>query len=497
MGEKQISQAASSAPHLVRNSLFYALLGVATIGVALLLWRLPLPFIRTFESLRQPAPPFQLFVFCATVALIVAATVALRRGKDAALGARVPIILLVLVGLHYLSFMRQHSARSWDYECYEQAAQAIVAGSNPYGGCYLYWPLVAQTMAVLHQLSALGLAALPTAGNTEAGQLWDLLFYLYEASQWLLIILAYFLCYRFARRVALNPLVAALLVAGLFVFNNPLVATITYNQVNLWVLNLVLLALLLWRTHPWLSGLAVALGGQIKLYPLIFLLPWTLTKQVRAVAGAAVGTLALVLIQTGGGRDWHLWSQFLAFAGTFPKGRYFRDNSLHSVIYNVYDQSVRGLGWPTTNLQATVDLLYSGAILLMCGYFLVRFVVRERAYAALADGGEQAAMDRFYGHTMDAVALGLIISPVVWEHHYVLAMPLVIWAVATQGHVHPWPVGIAAFLIFAIPTFDVFPVSYHRLVGLLYLVHLTWPAALPLQSPQPIPLSQVRELFKS
>jgi hypothetical protein len=97
---------------------------------------------------------------------------------------------------------------------------------------------------------------------------------------------------------------------------------------------------------------------------------------------------------------------------------------------------------------------------------------------------------------MDALALGLMTSPVVWEHHYVLAIPLVIWAFATQGMARPWQVGIGAFLIFAIPTFDVFPLSYHRILGLLFLVHITWPAALILPVPLPTRVAQVQGLFK-
>ena len=79
---------------------------------------------------------------------------------------------------------------------------------------------------------------------------------------------------------------------------------------------------------------------------------------------------------------------------------------------------------------------------------------------------------------MDAVALTLLISPLVWENHYVLAVPLALWAVATRWRDRPWQIGIGVFLMFALPTFDVFPLSYHRIVGLLMLLQLTSPKAL-------------------
>jgi hypothetical protein len=82
---------------------------------------------------------------------------------------------------------------------------------------------------------------------------------------------------------------------------------------------------------------------------------------------------------------------------------------------------------------------------------------------------------RFSGHVVDSVALMLLLSPMVWEHHYVLALPLAVWAVATQGSSRPWPIGLALVLMFAVPTFDVFPLSYHRIAGLLMLVALSSP----------------------
>jgi hypothetical protein len=83
-----------------------------------------------------------------------------------------------------------------------------------------------------------------------------------------------------------------------------------------------------------------------------------------------------------------------------------------------------------------------------------------------------------YGHAVDALALALLVSPTVWEHHYVLALPLVLWAAAKRGRDRPWPVAIGAFLMLAVPTFDLFPLSYHRIVGLVLLLILTSPGKL-------------------
>ena len=79
---------------------------------------------------------------------------------------------------------------------------------------------------------------------------------------------------------------------------------------------------------------------------------------------------------------------------------------------------------------------------------------------------------------MDAFAAMLLLAPMVWEHHYVLAIPIVIWAAATIGTQKPMQLVISAFLMMGIPTFDFFPFSYHRLAGLIWMLALTSPSLL-------------------
>ncbi|MEZ4731858.1 MAG: glycosyltransferase family 87 protein [Caldilineaceae bacterium] len=342
-----------------RRALFlYSALAVATVALPLLLWRLPYPFIRLMDATYHPIPLLQLFVFCAAVALTGVGGYTLYRHWGEHLSRQFPLLLSLLVFFHFLALLRQHAARSWDYHCYEQAAQAIVQGLNPYGNCYLYFPTPAQTLAWLYTVGAYGASLVITDGATKTAQLWDLVFYWYEAMQFLQLILAYALCYRLARRLGLAQGRAGLLVAGLFLFNNPLLATLKHNQVNLWVLNSILLAMLWLPRAPLLSGLCVAFGGHVKIYPLILLLPWILTRQWRALGGAALGMVGVLLVQTKGGQDWQLWQAFLAFAGAFPQGTLFRDNSLHSLVYN----SIGHLKWLLGDASHTVNEHWSGAL---------------------------------------------------------------------------------------------------------------------------------------
>jgi hypothetical protein len=89
--------------------------------------------------------------------------------------------------------------------------------------------------------------------------------------------------------------------------------------------------------------------------------------------------------------------------------------------------------------------------------------------AGLSATGSLAAA-RLIAHGADALAFGLLVSPSAWEHHYVLAMPLVIWTIAMRGLARPWIVGIGVLRTLVVPTFDAFPLSYHRIVGLLLLL---------------------------
>ena len=118
--------------------------------------------------------------------------------------------------------------------------------------------------------------------------------------------------------------------------------------------------------------------------------------------------------------------------------------------------------------------------ILIVAWFSLRVLKREKAYSELVKASDSSRSSwneiyRLYGHSIDAIALGLLISPSVWEHHYVIAIPIALWAIVTRRWDRPWLVGVGTFLIFCLPTFDVFPLSHHRMIGLLILVYATSP----------------------
>lgn len=282
------------------NAFLWLLLGLAAILLPLLLQRLDLPII-TYTYSREYLP-FELFGLCGALALMAALYLEWRKRRNAPIEDKLPLILLLLVGLHFLILITEYSTKSGDYEDYQRAANAVLHGLNPYDGDYLYPPLTAQTFALTYRLVAWTSGWLGASAATEE-VLWNTVFYLFQCGQFFLILIAFVLCYLFARELGLPKIPASVLVGALFVFNSPLIRTLRHNQVNLYILDLLLLAILLLRRYPLLSGAAAALGGHIKLYPLILLAPWALGKKIAAVASTVISFFLILLLQIGLGRD--------------------------------------------------------------------------------------------------------------------------------------------------------------------------------------------------
>lgn len=387
----------------------------------------------------------------------------------------------LLVNFFFLTLIAEYSTRSWDYRCYEKAARALVAGANPYQEiCYLYPPLLAQLLSLAFRLLA-WVATQVGSPVLEEDWLWFLVFYLFRALHLVMVNLALLLGFQFARRLGVPQRRALIGVAALLIFSNPMFRTFRHHQVNLYVVNLIFLATLTMFSRPGISGLMVALGVHLKLYPFLIGIPAVLVRSGRTLLGILVGVVAVVLLQTNFARDWHVWRFYLESIPSFPSGTAFRDNSLHSVIFNSVKFGSRQLVIPAESTTAVVSAGVAVATVAVLLWFGVRFYRREQAYRVCteqrveADGTLDLPFLRLSGHVADTTALMLLISPMVWEHHYVIALPLAIWAIAMEGNSRPWPVFIALFLMFAVPTFDLFPFSYHRLAGLILLLILAHP----------------------
>jgi hypothetical protein len=445
--------------------------------VALLAVAAP-PFL---EALNPTLGAFQWRGLLASAALLLIATLEVGRrfGTDAS-GER-----WVVLGLFFASaffFLNQQTAMTFkhgDYINYESGAKALTRHENPYIGTgYIYPPLQAQVMEQV--FTGINVLVQRRAPGTNPERAWTLLFYLYDSSQFLQLLLAWCLCFSFATLAGLQPAAAAMTTTVLFFSNEPLQSTLTRTQINLWVLNASLLAMVLVARAPAKAGWALALGGHIKIYPLILVGPWAVCRRWAACLWAFVGAGVFLLLETRCGTRWELWRWFLQLFRQFPSGgNNPRSINLDGFISNSFLVPHNLFNAPLEGYVSRAQLL---AKALLVAWFIVRFLGREwrTARSALADVELRARLDmlRLQGHCVDALVFILAMAPLVWHHHYVLGMPLVLWAVAHDFREHPARVFLGACLFIGTMYCDVYPLAYVKIAGLCLLLWSTGPTRL-------------------
>ena len=358
-------------------------------------------------------------------------------------------LLPVFSAIHQVS---EYAKPSWDWKCYVGGAEAVLAGSTPYADCYLYPPLVAEAMASAYPWFAM----LGEFLSLNSPKHWMLMFFVWHSFQVLMVALLVYLLQRLVHREGGSALMGAVTVAVLLVVCTPLERTIRHNQVNLLVLNLILLGIDRVRATPTVSGGLLAVAAHIKLLPLVVLAPMALGRRWRFVMAAGAATVLVAAYPLLAGSSGALWAEFFGYGPQFVSGEYFRDNSFTGLIFNTVRVPIDAMGGTIQGMQA--PLRFAGAVTSVGVAAVVLFASRQRR------------------NTDDLGAIGLasmlLVTPVAWEHHYVWALPLMALVAVRRWERHPLTVATIVVLIGALPTFDVYPLSYHRLLGLLWLLRL-------------------------
>jgi hypothetical protein len=444
------------------RALLLAALAAFTVITPLLLVALGPPILSS--SYGASHMRFELLGFSGGASLLLLAILAVRARKGRPWQTLVPQLLPLLVTLSALVIVSEWSRKPFDYDCYEYAGRALLAGLDPYrhGLLYLYPPLTAQVMAGAWILVQ-GAASLFGGALTDDAA-WDVVFYLYQCMQVGLVAWLYVLGARFARRIGLPSPWAELLVAVLLVFANPLLRTLRHGQVNLLVLDLALAGVLAARSRPALAGAAIALAGHVKLYPLTLLLPLVLSRRWRAAAWTVGSLGTVVAFQIGFGEGLGLWTSFLEFYARVGGEVAFRNGSVHSLVFN----TIRLTGGAAL-AEPVASAVARCASVAALAWLALRVLARERERRV----GRRTDEPSFLADAADCLAIALLASPSAWEHHFLFALPLVLVAVATRVPERTGAVALGAFLMLGMPTFDLFPLGYHRLAGLLLLLWIT------------------------
>jgi hypothetical protein len=247
--------------------------------------------------------------------------------------------------------------------------------------------------------------------------------------------------------------------------NATLVRTLFYVQVNLHVLNLILIALLLFRSRPFLSALAMALAVHFKASPAVIVLAFLLELDWKWLIYFAF-SMILIAVPT---LLTHGFSPFLDFINnTFAlmqsHGLSFRDNSFDSFF-----TAIAEITKPASSL--TRILVYaSKALLAAATLFIMAQCVRVQTFFKSEERGA-----RLFNAIPPLFILMTLASPIVWEHHGIftaLAFLLLLKKLDTPSE---WMWFSFAYLLeFLLPTFDFFPWSYGRLIAPLIILWLMW-----------------------
>ncbi|PRY46751.1 mannosyltransferase [Umezawaea tangerina] len=222
----------------------------------------------------------------------------------------------------------------------------------------------------------------------------------------------------------------AMLWTALAIWVEPVRTTLNYGQINL-LLAAVLLATMA-STRPWVAGFGVGVTAGIKLTPAVSGVYFLGTKRFAAAVwsvvafGLTVGLGFLVAPQLSGEYWFHLLG----------------DASRIGPVGSSINQSLRGA------LSRTVGYdVQSGPIYLAgCAVAVVLMVwaLREALRAK---------------QTLAAIVVvqvfGLLVSPISWSHHWVWAMPALMWLLYGPANRHRlvnttavvWVLSIGSFLI--------------------------------------------------
>ncbi len=208
----------------------------------------------------------------------------------------------------------------------------------------------------------------------------------------------------------------ALLGAAAGLLTEPVFRTMYLGQINL-----ILMALIIWDLRQpdgrWWKGIATGLAAGIKLVPLIFIPYLLLTRKFRQAVVAFVSFAGTVLlgfvILPGDSRDWWL------------HGLFIQDGRTGFVGWGG-NQSMRAIATRLAGSISNATVLWVIAVVVVTVLGLICAAMLDRA-----------------GHTMlgllMAALIGLLDSPISWDHHWVWVVP----GMMTAAHyaVRAWQAG--------------------------------------------------------
>lgn len=220
-------------------------------------------------------------------------------------------------------------------------------------------------------------------------------------------------CWLVASRLSTRDLPAVLLAVGAVAaapLLEPVRETVSFGQVNLLLMGAIAADCLLRRT-PWPRGMLIGLAAALKLTPAAFLLFFVARRQWRPVVVAAATFVAAAglgwLLAPSDTRQY--WFGALLEPARIGGLEFTSNQSLRGTLHR--------FGLPAGVETAT-----------WLGLSAVIGVLALLAVARLRRAGDDAAA------LLVTAAAALLVSPVSWSHHWVWAVPGLLWLVVHSRH---------------------------------------------------------------
>jgi hypothetical protein len=419
--------------------------------------------------------------------LVIAATGAYMFLRQRSSGARFSVLFATLAAAFYLQVIDLASDQSnaVDYMQVVVGAMSFVLHGSPYfpGTSYvLYPPFYAQSFAAV--FSSIANFARFLAFHPQPPVIWQAVEYLFQNVLFFSVLALGALCHRFCKYAGklTNPR-ATLLTLALIVPSAAVFWTVRKYQANIFVTDLMLLAMLLVDRSPALAALSLVAGANIKIYPGLIGVAWLFGKRFKACAWAACWLSLFILAETLLCGRISIWKEYFQTASNYISTLPVETPKWLMGSPNLLNETYRLLacfGCNNWSLQQIAQLVHVEQLLIV-SWFIWRFFTAPQAVrshepepapttAANATAGLNVSFDQKVSieRSCDLISMMLIIGPSVLSDHYVMSIPISIWTAVTCRKRYRWlaVLGIACTLAWSLKS--ALPISVEPL-GLVLL----------------------------
>jgi len=278
------------------------------------------------------------------------------------------------------------------------------------------------------------------------------------AANYFSLLLFFMLLTKVLNRYGFSHNFAAILTFVALSINVSVLRTLGYVQINFHVVNLILMSLLFYPKYSLFSALSLSIATHLKASPVLLVLPFLLKKDWKWLKNFLLTSLAIVGI-TSLINSFNYYADFIKNIMNIHNANVlaFREFSIDSLVRATF----RLFSLPP---ETTIYFIAGAKLVLLCtGLKVLALSIKNKSFF-------KGSLDNelIFNSYIVLIVLMMTLSPLIWEHHLIfLLMPMLILAkrisTLSQSIIY-----IALYiLLFLIPTFDFYPLSYYRLLAVV------------------------------